>query len=81
MIKTTTYKNLNFGKHAHSEIRIEEYYTDSNDYEYTNVMVDGEGWNALDLSTVDAIERAFDDDPETSEWLLKDLSKRSNSKY
>ena len=69
MKKTIIYENIGFGKYPNSEIRIENNYTDSNDYEYTDVVVDGEWWSH-DLSAVDAIEKAFDDDPETAEWLI-----------
>ena len=70
MKRTIIYENIGFGKYSDAEIRIENYYTDSNDYEYTDVVVNGEWW-AHDLSAVDAIEKAFKDDPETSEWLIK----------
>lgn len=70
MIKTTTFKNIGFGKYAEDEISIIEQFSDSNDYEGTYIEINGK-LTASSIATIDAIRQALAE--ETAEWIIKKL--------
>lgn len=70
MKKTTIFENIGFGKYGDAEIRIEEDFSPSNDFEGCYIEVNGVSVTCSD-STRGAIEQALD--PETAEWIVKQM--------
>lgn len=70
MTITTTFRDINWGDHAHDEITIIENYSPSNDFEGTDIEVNGELVGG-DICTRDAVFKTFG--TELGEWLLNHM--------
>ena len=70
MTVTTIFKDINWSDHAHDEIKIIENYSPSNDYEGTDIEVNGEHVGG-DIVTSDAVIKTFGYD--LGGWLLRHM--------
>ena len=67
MTVTFVFNDINWGEHAHDEIKIIKNYTPSNDYEGTDIEVNGK-YMGGDITTSEAVRNVFGED--LGAWLL-----------
>ena len=70
MKKTTIFENIGWSEYANAEIKIIEYFTPSNDYEYCEVVIDGKR-TAESFATAEAIRMALGE--EVGDWILDQM--------
>lgn len=75
MKKTTSFENIGWGKFANAKIIIEEFYTPSNDFDYTHISVVTEEFELHEITTDSLYEGLLAvTDEETANWLFEALN-------